>query len=131
MGYDTSAVRECVSRVKEGETIADVSRDTGISESAISAWCRNAGVKPKTKRRVWTTAELKLFAQMWSNGASYDEMSVELGRTVTALQRYVYQHHDMFPPRERGPKRLSLRVRELEAEVLRLRGIIRRLGFEP
>lgn len=127
MGYGSKTVAECVDRVRAGETIAAVSRDTGVSDSAISVWCKAAGVKSVKTYRKRTEEELTHASKLWANGATAREIAKELDITESSVNSMTYKHRDLFPARNRGgPRFTKERVRALEREVERLREVLRR-----
>lgn len=73
--YGSKLVSECVNRVANGETIAEVSRDTGVSDSAICNWCRDSGVRSVKSYRKRTTEELAHASELWANGATAREIA--------------------------------------------------------
>lgn len=129
--YGSKEVNECVNRVRDGESIADVSRDTGISESAISAWCRTAGVKSTHTYKHWTIGEIRTVQRMWADGASHKDIAAALGRTVQSIEGFARQNRDVCPPRNGGMRYVKLRCEALEAENERLRVLLRENGIEP
>ena len=128
--YGSKDVNACVSRVRDGETIADVSLDTGISESAISAWCRVAGVKSRRTYTHWTTDEIRTVQRMWADGASHEDIAAALGRTVPSIMGFACKHRDVCPPRNGGMRYLKVRNEELERENERLRELLAEHGIE-
>lgn len=131
MGYSSKTVAECVNRVRAGETIAAVSRDTGISDSAISVWCKVAGVRPAMSHARRTEEELMRASRMWADGATAREIAAELGIADDSVYSMTYKRRDLFPARGRGgPRYTKERVRALEREVERLREILRENGID-
>ena len=128
--YGSKDVNACVSRVRDGETIADVSRDTSISESAISAWCRAAGVKPTRTYVHWTIGEVRTVQRMWADGASHEDIAVALGRTVPSIEGFARKNRDICPPRNGGMRYLKIRNEELERENERLRELLAEHGID-
>jgi len=129
--YGSREVNGCVRRVEAGESIADVSRDTGISESAISAWCRTAGVKSTHTYTHWTVSEVRMVQRMWADGASHKDIAAALGRTVQSIEGFARKNRDICPPRNGGMRYLKVRNEALEAEVERLSALLRENGIEP
>jgi hypothetical protein len=128
--YGSKEVSACVERVRAGETIADVSLDTGISESAISAWCRNAGVKSTHTYTHWTSDEIHTVQRMWAEGASHEDIAAALGRTVPSIEGFARKHRDVCPPRNGGMRYLKVRNEELERENERLKALLRENGID-
>jgi len=131
MAYGSKAIADAVGRVRKGESIAAVSRDTGISESAISAWCRTAGVKPTRTYVHWTVSEVRTVQRMWADGASHKDIAAALGRTVQSIEGFARKNRDICPPRNGGMRYLKVRNEALEAEVDRLKSLLRENGIEP
>lgn len=131
MAYGSKAIADAVGRVRKGEFIAAVSRDTGISESAISAWCRTAGVKPTRTYVHWTVSEVRTVQRMWADGASHKDIAAAIGRTVQSIEGFARQNRDICPPRQGGMRYVKLRCEALEAEVERLSALLRENGIEP
>ena len=129
--YGSKTVLECVRRVEDGEIIAEVARSMGVSSSAICNWCREAGVTSRRTYHHFTEEEADRFAEMWAKGATYEEVSEEIGRTPASLATYAGKHRDRFPSRRHGGARYSkAKVRALEIEVERLRSLLRENGIE-
>ena len=128
--YGSKTIAAAVNRVRDGESIADVSRDTGISESAISAWCRTAGVKSTHTYVHWTTDEIHTVQRMWAEGASHEDIAATLGRTVPSVEGFARKHRDVCPPRNGGMRYLKVRNEELDREVARLRKLLAEHGID-
>lgn len=128
--YGSREVNGCVRRVEAGESIADVSRDTGISESAISAWCRTAGIKSTHTHTPWTTSEIRMVQRMWADGASHKDIAAALGRTVQSIEGFARKNRNICPPRNGGMRYLKVRNEELERENERLRELLRKNGIK-
>jgi len=130
--YGSKTVAECVRRVENGETIADVSRSTGVSKSAIGNWCKAAGVKPRLTNRRFTDEEIRLASDMWANGATAREIADQLGISEVSVFSMAERHRKLFPKRNHGGMRYTEeRVRALESEIERLRSLLRENGIQP
>ena len=130
--YGSKTVAECVRRVENGETITSVSRDTGVSKSAIGYWCKAAGVKPRLAHRRFTDEEIMLASDMWANGTTAREIADQLGISETSVFSMAERHRKLFPKRNQGGMRYTEeRVRALESEIERLRSLLRENGIEP
>jgi len=129
--YGSKEVSACVERVRAGESIADVSRDTGISDSAISKWCRSAGVKPaRNHYKAWTTGDVRTMRKMWADGAKSEDIAKTLGRTISSVEGFARTHRELCPPRRGGLRYLKERAEELELENARLRKLLAEHGIE-
>ena len=130
--YGSKTVLECVRRVENGETIAEVARSMRVSDSAICNWCKAAGVTSSRTHHHFTEGEADRFAEMWAEGATYEEIAAELGRTPASLATYAGKHRDRLPSRKHGGARYTkAKVRTLEAEIERLRSLLRENGIQP
>ena len=130
--YGSKTVAECVRRFENGESITDVSRDTGVSKSAIGYWCKTAGVKPRLTHRRFTDEEIMRASAMWAKGVTAREIAAELGIEEQSVFVLASGRRKLFPKRNNGGMRYTEeRVRALESEIERLRSLLRVSGIEP
>ena len=74
--YTKELKERCIQLVRDGATIADVSRDTNISEWSLSQWTRAAGI---CLRRKHTTEFKEQQIQRVRDGASIAQVSRDCG----------------------------------------------------
>lgn len=102
MFYGSKTISSAVNRVRDGESIASVSRSIGANRGTVAKWCADADVIPERAYTRWSPADERTFARLWDSGMTYREMGERMGRSVQSLVTYARKHRERFPPRPFG-----------------------------
>ncbi len=82
-------------RVRHGQKVETVARQTGISESRIRAFCIEHNVRPRY-RRVITPERAEELRRMWKENMPVKEMAAKTGIDVGTILSYAQIHRDEF-----------------------------------
>ena len=83
--YDDDTRALAVEAVGAGFTMREAAELAGCSASAVSAWCRSAGLRPKSKPRVYLPFEEKMgLVARYEAGERAADLAAEAGVTVVS-----------------------------------------------
>jgi hypothetical protein len=81
-----STRQECLARFRDGQRIAQIAREAGVTPEAVGYHVRRAGDDPAARRRAAESAERERFARAWNAAADLDALAVAEGSTPGQVQ---------------------------------------------
>ena len=99
---DQDTVEKCVRQMRDGSTVTDVSRDTGVSRSTLTRWRKRSDMQSRYLMRDEHNRETVV--AMWREGRTTSEIAQAIGVPATSVSMLASRHRDLCPARTRGRK---------------------------
>lgn len=99
---DQDMIEDCVRQMRDGSTVTDVSRDTGVSRSTLTRWRKRSDMQSRYLMRDEHNRETVV--AMWREGRTTSEIAQAIGVPATSVSMWASRHRDLCPARTRGRK---------------------------